>query len=174
MGNSQTKEEPMTFYGSNVSFSLSNDLLHHLQGKAQREKLARPSSGNEASQGQPMDLAQIEALVAERVEQELQQLFSEHPELSGIAQDPHRNLLDQHQQQTNGVFHSTEEVAQELQASISRFQQTTTTSLPAAVKEAHHSVVQCYRTKHDRPLDCWQEVEDFKQRVREAQTAKWQ
>ncbi|KAJ1983812.1 hypothetical protein H4R34_001055 [Dimargaris verticillata] len=174
MGNSQAKEEPMTFYGSNVSFSLSNDLLHHLQGKAQREKLARPSNGNETGQAQPVDLVQIEALVAERVDQELQQLFSEHPELSGIAQDPHRNLLNQHQQQSSGEFHSTEEVAQELQATVSRFQQAASTELPAAVKEAHHGVVQCYRTKNDRPLDCWQEVEDFKQRVREAQTAKWQ
>lgn len=33
------------------------------------------------------------------------------------------------------------------------------------VEKAREGLVQCLRTKDRRPLDCWQEVEDFKREV---------
>jgi MICOS complex subunit MIC19 len=38
-------------------------------------------------------------------------------------------------------------------------------SVPKEVEQAKEKVVQCLRTNDRRPLDCWQEVEDFKREV---------
>lgn len=37
--------------------------------------------------------------------------------------------------------------------------------VPDEVEKAKESLVQCLRTNDRRPLDCWQEVEQFKQQV---------
>ncbi|KAK4508025.1 hypothetical protein PRZ48_001761 [Zasmidium cellare] len=37
--------------------------------------------------------------------------------------------------------------------------------VPVEVEKAKESLVQCLRTNDRRPLDCWQEVEQFKQQV---------
>jgi MICOS complex subunit MIC19 len=38
-------------------------------------------------------------------------------------------------------------------------------AVPRSVEQAKEKVVQCLRTNDRRPLDCWQEVEQFKQEV---------
>ncbi|KAJ1985836.1 hypothetical protein H4R33_003730 [Dimargaris cristalligena] len=181
MGNSQsqTKDEPLVFYGSNVSMDLSKDLMYHLHSESQKQKFTPSPSSSDAPSGSgapaAVDAVQIENVVNQRVEQALHRLFTENPELTHpSAGDPHRSLLDLAHRESQLTHGSTEAVAQELRQAIEQYQpHSATAELPAAVQESRRAVVACYRDHTGRPLDCWQEVEKFKQSVREAQEAKW-
>ncbi|KAJ1968009.1 hypothetical protein IWQ62_001505 [Dispira parvispora] len=172
MGNQQAKEEPLVFYGSNVSLNMSGDVLRHLQGEVQRAKLSRETENiNQTTQEPKVDAAQLDRLVNERVEQALRQLFAEHPELEKTSEDPHRALLSYARQEAD--FQSTEAVSQDLRAALERYRPAQGHGLPKNVKESHQRVLACYRDQSDRPLNCSQQVEDFKQAVREAQAEQW-
>ncbi|KAJ1651295.1 hypothetical protein IWQ61_008103 [Dispira simplex] len=173
MGNQQAKEEPLVFYGSNVSLNMSGDVLRHLQGEVQRAKLSRETENiNQTTQGgAKVDAAQLDRLVNERVEQALCQLFAEHPELEKTSDDPHRALLSYARQEAD--LQSTEAVSQELKVALERYRPVQGHGLPSKVKESHQRVLACYRDQSARPLNCWQQVEVFKQAVRETQAEQW-
>lgn len=41
--------------------------------------------------------------------------------------------------------------------------------LPEEITKAQDALVQCYRKNQDRSLDCWAEVQEFKELVQKAQ-----
>lgn len=43
--------------------------------------------------------------------------------------------------------------------------------LPEEITKAQAALVQCYRKNQDRSLDCWAEVQEFKELVQKAQNA---
>ncbi|KAF9139876.1 hypothetical protein BGX30_007373 [Mortierella sp. GBA39] len=43
--------------------------------------------------------------------------------------------------------------------------------LPEEITKAQDALVQCYRKNQDRSLDCWAEVQEFKELVQKAQNA---
>lgn len=45
--------------------------------------------------------------------------------------------------------------------------------LPEDITKAQSALVQCYRDNKDRSLDCWKEVQEFKDLVQKAQNVSW-
>ncbi|KAJ1910576.1 hypothetical protein IWQ60_010581, partial [Tieghemiomyces parasiticus] len=146
---------------------------------SQRERFQQTKTESSAKEDQlPIDPAQFDALVNKRVEQELHRLFAEHPELSRAGSDPHRALLDAAKPGSSTAqaagHHSTEAIAQDLRSSIEKYNGgVTSVKVPESVTRAQKEVVECYRDHQGRPLDCWAQVEAFKNSVRQTQTDHW-
>ena len=121
-----------------------------------------PASQVDASRAQTLEL-QIQARVAE----ELQRLHDKE----SAALKSARETLAEAEKSANAEdqkSNSRHKVSKEVEALRSRLEgrQKAVRELPASVEQARGDVVRCLRDNDRRPLDCWREVEAFKEEVR--------
>ncbi len=64
---------------------------------------------------------------------------------------------------------SSQAVSKEVEALRAKLEGRKVRDLPEPVEKARADVIRCLRENDRRPLDCWQEVESFKEEVR-----KWE
>ncbi len=99
-----------------------------------------------------------------RVAEELRRLHAKEAEALKAAQDKLSELLPGKEGEA-GQGRSA--VAKELDALRARLEERKQVrALPESVETARGNVVRCLRENDRRPLDCWQEVEKFKEEVR--------
>lgn len=72
---------------------------------------------------------------------------------------------DEHRKDSHVVGEEIEELRRKLE------ERRTIRPLPESVEGARSKVIKCLRDNDRRPLDCWQEVEDFKTEVRKLEMA---
>lgn len=153
MGLNSSKESNTKVWTGSSAPGVSQNLLHALQS----------SPESDASRLQAVEL-EIQA----RVAAELKRLREQEAEALREAQAK----IQQEQQEKQGQDDSSSgtsrfAVAKEVEALRAKLEERRQVrQLPEAVEAARGEVVRCLRENDRRPLDCWQEVERFKEEVR--------
>ncbi|KAI8576252.1 hypothetical protein K450DRAFT_257862 [Umbelopsis ramanniana AG] len=155
MGAQQSRPEGVIFYNENVPLQFSQNLVDSLESRAKRSKPV----GNSGKAPLPHE---VEGVVRERVAEELNRIKEQQEEANNriTAQLSKQNLESKH----NAVA-----IGADIEDMIKRVQRSTSSKLPAEIKESQQAVIECYRHNKSRPLDCWAEVENFKDAVAQAQ-----
>ncbi|ORE08923.1 hypothetical protein BCV72DRAFT_303298 [Rhizopus microsporus var. microsporus] len=148
LAQSKTQEEPIIFINPNVPVQFTPSFIHSLEKKVEQTT-------------ERAEARQVEALVRERVAEELVKMKQAEKEISQKLQvESARN--DNHQL-------SSLETSDDIENMIKNIQRTTTKEIPLEIKKHQEKVIACYNNNKDRSLDCWKEVIDFKQAVLDEQ-----
>ncbi|KAG0323111.1 hypothetical protein BGZ97_000039 [Linnemannia gamsii] len=149
MGSSQSKGDapPMVFVNEEdpVPVRVSSAFVNQI-------------SANQTSAGSPED---IEREVRQRVQAELAKIQAE----KDAAVD---STFVNYKSSTNANAVVTEQEMEHLARKTPAKQ---VKVLPEEITKAQDALVQCYRKNQDRSLDCWAEVQEFKELVQKAQNA---
>ncbi|KAK0668616.1 hypothetical protein QBC41DRAFT_251832 [Cercophora samala] len=153
MGSSSSKPAataPQTWKAPG-STGLSTELVQHLQS----------SPETDASRLQAIEL-EIQA----RVAAELKRLRDQESEALRAAQAKLAESTDDDKTDDNSKTSFT--VSKEVQALQKKLEERKRirSQLPESLENARSEVVRCLRENDRRPLDCWREVEAFKEEVR--------
>ncbi|KAG2195480.1 uncharacterized protein EV154DRAFT_526092 [Mucor mucedo] len=147
MGSSASKpQEPVIFYNPSVPLQFSTSLVQNLEKKAEQT--------TEKTQAR-----QVEAIVQQRVTEELEKLQQEQAQLK---EKFHVELSD-------NVNATAPAVNTDIQAMVDRISRSSAKEVSPEIKKAQEEVVACYNNNKSRTLDCWKQVENFKQAVTEEQ-----
>ncbi|KAF5019301.1 hypothetical protein F66182_8694 [Fusarium sp. NRRL 66182] len=147
MGSSESKPISSHVWKASAPNGLSQDLVDSLQS----------SNETDASRSKLVEL-QIQARVAE----ELKKLQQQEAEALKVA---HEKLNNAEYKDDNGPSQYT--VNKEIEAMRQKLEaRKQVRSLPDNVEGARNEVIRCLREHDRRPLDCWQEVENFKAEVK--------
>ncbi|KAL1935299.1 hypothetical protein VTP01DRAFT_4439 [Rhizomucor pusillus] len=148
MGSTQSKatSEPIIFYNQNVPLQFSQGFVESLES---RRKSSAGGTSNE----------DVEEIVRQRVAEELKRLQEqesqrEYGELAKANIDKDYNSVA---------------MGTDIQTMIDRIKRNAPKEIPADIAEHQEAVVACYKKNSSRPLDCWEEVEQFKESVAKAQ-----
>ncbi|CAJ2503927.1 Uu.00g113210.m01.CDS01 [Anthostomella pinea] len=118
------------------------------------------SSETDTSRAQNLKLA-----IQKRVAAELKKLSAEESAALKTAQEKASEVLSQEEGKETGL--SNQAVSKEVEALRARLdKRKQLRTLPESVETARGEVVRCLMEKDRRPLDCWKEVEAFKEEVR--------
>lgn len=115
-------------------------------------------SQSDTSRAQTLELA-----VQARVAEELKKLQQKESAVLKAAQEKASEILDKEDQGQNSRQAVSKEV-ETLRARLDKRKQVK--ELPESVEKARSEVVRCLIENDRRPLDCWKEVEAFKEEVR--------
>ncbi|KAF9879568.1 duf1690 domain-containing protein [Colletotrichum karsti] len=151
MGASESKpsSQPPHLWQAKSPAGLSHDLVEHLQS----------SPETDASRAQLSEL-QIQARVAE----ELKRLQAKESEALRLA---HEKIAAEDKKAAPEGQRSHESVSKEVEALRAKLaDRKKIRELPEGVEAARGAVVRCLRDNDRRPLDCWREVEAFKEEVK--------
>ncbi|KAF9994358.1 hypothetical protein BGZ80_000809, partial [Entomortierella chlamydospora] len=147
MGSSQSKGDakPMVFVNEEnpVPVRVSSAFVNQLQQ-------SQPDSGSSQD---------IEAQVRQRVQAELAKIQSEK---SSTVDTTHVN----YKSTTNANAVVTE---QEMEQLAKHAPAKHIKTLPEEITKAQDALIQCYKKNQERSLDCWAEVQEFKDVVQKAQ-----
>ncbi|KAI1079660.1 DUF1690-domain-containing protein [Whalleya microplaca] len=153
MGSSSSKpaaNDSSYVWKASSPVGVSHDVVESLQS----------SSETDTSRAQTLELA-----VQARVAAELKKLQEKETEALRAAQEKATQLLEGQQEDQGGL--SRPVVSQEVQALRARLdKRKQPRELPESVERARGDVVRCLTENDRRPLDCWREVEAFKEEVR--------
>ncbi|KAL0937428.1 MICOS complex subunit mic19 [Colletotrichum truncatum] len=151
MGASESKPSsntPPHLWKAPPPSGISHDLVEHLQ----------TSPETDASRAQLSEL-QVQARVAE----ELKRLQAKESEALKLA---HEKIAAEEKPAPEGQ-RSHESVTKEIEALRTKLaERKKIRELPQSVETARSEVVRCLRENDRRPLDCWKEVEAFKEEVK--------
>ncbi|RCH91036.1 hypothetical protein CU097_006674 [Rhizopus azygosporus] len=148
LAQSKTQEEPVIFINPNVPVQFTPSFIHSLEKKVEQT-------------AERAEARQVEALVRERVAEELVKMKQAEKEISQKLQVESAKS-DNHQL-------SSLETNDDIEGMIKNIQRTTTKEIPLEIKKHQEKVIACYNNNKDRSLDCWKEVIDFKQAVLDEQ-----
>ncbi|KAH8661881.1 hypothetical protein BX600DRAFT_465007 [Xylariales sp. PMI_506] len=130
---------------------ISQDVVESLQGSTETDR----------SRAQTLELA-----VQARVAEELKKLEQQETAALVAAQKKASELLDADAEK-NTSGNSRQAVSKEVEALRTRLdKRKQLRELPATVEKARSEVVQCLIANDRRPLNCYKEVEAFKEEVR--------
>ncbi|KAJ3214888.1 hypothetical protein HDU67_001090 [Dinochytrium kinnereticum] len=145
MGGGHSKSEPMVFRNEPaVGIELSPNLMRTLQGLPM--ELPKPKPARESRSTEVSD-ADVEDVVKARVQRELDSHAQKRVAFEGRSADQVRRE------------------AEDLQR---RLKITPKPKPNPQMQAKEKAVVECYRLNAGKPLDCWKEVEDLKNAVRQA------
>ncbi|KAK1826681.1 putative DUF1690 domain-protein [Podospora conica] len=148
MGSSSSKPQGRQEWASSWT-SVTQDLEHVLQ--------AGPES--DTSRQSAAELA-----IQKRVAAELQKL---HAQESEALKKTVSEVLSQVPKDAPKEQHTSHTVSKEIEALRAKLQERRQVrELPDSVEAARNEVVRCLRENDRRPLDCYKEVENFKEQVR--------
>ncbi|CAO3636544.1 unnamed protein product [Cunninghamella blakesleeana] len=101
---------------------------------------------------------EVEALVRQRVAEELERSQQQQQQLYGELSKQNIN----HDQNSVALKTDIENLIQRIKRSPHK-------DIPTEIAERQEALVLCYKKNESRVLDCWQEVEQFKESVSKAQ-----
>ncbi|KAI1098937.1 DUF1690-domain-containing protein [Jackrogersella minutella] len=152
MGSSSSKPEASEsshIWKASSPVGVSHDVVESLQS----------SNETDTSRAQTLELA-----VQARVASELRKLEAEESALLKAAQD---KIAAQAPEQAADEQKSSPAVSKEVAALRARLdKRKQLRPVPEAVEQARGDVIKCLMEHDRRPLDCWREVEAFKEEVR--------
>lgn len=106
----------------------------------------------------------MELEIQTRVAAELKRLRAEE---ASALKEAQQKLSDSADQQVDEPKVTRQTVSKEVEALRAKLQERKKVrELPEGVEAARNEVVRCLRENDRRPLDCWKEVEAFKEEVR--------
>ncbi|KAK4125025.1 DUF1690-domain-containing protein [Parathielavia appendiculata] len=110
-----------------------------------------------------VELKRLRAQEAEAL-REAQQKLSAEPATTADQQGESEPLRQQQQQLSGPSRHEVSKAIDDLRTKLEERRQVR--QLPDGVEKARNEVVRCLHENDRRPLDCWREVEAFKDEVR--------
>ncbi|KAF4470057.1 ochre suppressor tyr-tRNA [Fusarium albosuccineum] len=147
MGSSESKPISAHVWKASAPNGISQDLVDSIQS----------SHETDASRSKIVEL-QIQARVAE----ELKKLQKAEAEALKVA---HEKLSNAEFKEDDSLSQHT--VSKEIEAMRQKLEERKQVrALPENVEGARNEVIRCLREHDRRPLDCWQEVENFKIEVK--------
>ncbi|KAL1914999.1 uncharacterized protein VTP21DRAFT_7704 [Calcarisporiella thermophila] len=147
MGSGESKPETLIFYNSDVPIRFSADLVHQLEAERGNVSASRED---------------IERQVRARVQEELKRLHEQQEEL--------REQSARELEQKNSTHLGNAVVTErDIEAMIEKTKKYEQREIPREVKERQEAVIACYLNNKTRPLDCWEEVQTFKESVHRMQ-----
>ncbi|KAK3695420.1 hypothetical protein B0T22DRAFT_455240, partial [Podospora appendiculata] len=150
MGSSASKPDAQVWKGTSPP-GVSQDLIEALQSSPETD-VSR--------------LQSIELAVQARVAAELRRLQSEEAAALREAQEKLSTTAAPDSEATAPAL-SRQTVSKEVEALRAKLEERKKVrQLPDSVEAARGAVVRCLRENDRRPLDCWKEVETFKEEVR--------
>ncbi|KAI1092094.1 DUF1690-domain-containing protein [Rostrohypoxylon terebratum] len=154
MGSSSSKPEasqPSHVWKASSPIGVSNDVVESL----------RSSSETDTSRAQTLELA-----VQARVASELRKLEAQESALLKAAQEKIAEIVPNPKEEAADQI-SRQTVSKEVEALRARLdKRKQLRPIPDSVETARGEVVKCLIEHDRRPLDCWKEVEAFKEEVR--------
>ncbi|KAI9357193.1 hypothetical protein BD770DRAFT_389242 [Pilaira anomala] len=144
MGSTQSKSaQPVIFYNQSSP-------LQHSQGYEEPVK--------NKEEPIPVSNEKIEHLVRERVAQELKRQRDEQEQANKQAYGDlaKKNIQNDH----NSIA-----IGEDIDTMMQKLQRSTPADIPAVIAERQEALIVCYKNNQSRPLDCWEEVEEFKNAV---------
>ncbi|KAJ4420867.1 hypothetical protein N0V85_000446 [Neurospora sp. IMI 360204] len=150
MGSSASKPSAAHVWKAPAPAGVSHDLVEKLES----------SPETDISRQQAIEL-QVQARVAE----ELKRLRAAEAAKLQETLTASSQSTEQQQQQENDI--SRQKVQKEVEALRAKLEERRKVrELPESTETARSEVVRCLRENDRRPLDCWKEVEAFKEEVR--------
>ncbi|OTB04717.1 hypothetical protein M426DRAFT_320580 [Hypoxylon sp. CI-4A] len=154
MGSSSSKPEASHVWKASSPVGISHDVVETLQS----------SSETDTTRAQTLELA-----IQSRVASELRKLESQETSALKAAQDKIADLVpdsdkDDGSKQNSSSRQAVSKEVEALRARLDRRKQLR--PIPDSVDQARGDVVKCLIENDRRPLDCWREVEAFKEEVR--------
>ncbi|KAK6956172.1 hypothetical protein Daesc_001445 [Daldinia eschscholtzii] len=154
MGSSSSKPEASQssyVWKASSPVGISHDVIETLQS----------SSETDTTRAQTLELA-----IQARVASELKKLEAQEAEALKAAQDKIAELAESGASEDDKQL-SRQTVSKEVEALRARLEKRKQLRpLPDTVEQARGNVVRCLLENDRRPLDCWREVEAFKEEVR--------
>ncbi|KAI7904071.1 uncharacterized protein BX663DRAFT_551124 [Cokeromyces recurvatus] len=147
---SKTQQEPIIFYNPNVPLQFSQSLVGSLEKKVEQST-------------EKQQERHIEHIVQQRVAEELEKIKQKEAELK---KEFHVELKEQNAEKDDL---NALDMNEDIEAMIKRIARSGIKELPAKVKQCQDEVIACYNKNKSRSLDCWKEVDNFKQAVAEEQ-----
>ncbi|KAK4209864.1 putative DUF1690 domain-protein [Rhypophila decipiens] len=154
MGSSASKPDvtdvTQVWTGANTSM-FSNDLVSHLASREESDVARQQALELEVQRRVTAELKRLQAEEAEAL-QEKQAKLSAPPTSTDDTQDnkPSRQTVSKEIETLRAKLEERRKVR----------------TIPDTVEAARSEVVRCLRENDRRPLDCWKEVEQFKEEVR--------
>ncbi|KAI9477768.1 MAG: hypothetical protein EXX96DRAFT_568111 [Benjaminiella poitrasii] len=146
MGAKQSKSsEPVIFYNQNSP-------LQGLDEPIQTKKEPVIVESNE----------KIEKIVQERVVKELQRMREQQEQAD-------RHNYDELAKKNIENDHNSIAMTEDIENMIEKLKRSTSSDISSVVSERQEELIVCYKKNQSRPLDCWEEVERFKEAVVEEQ-----
>jgi len=173
-GQSKADTEEKVFYNQ-TSVQFSQDVVNHL---------ADNSLSPETS---PERQTTLDSHVRARIQAELEHLRAEEENVQQqIELALEKENIDREISLAGGDSETSEEVVQgdvknstillgdleEIRSKVDRFQARRQLSDYPAVKESGEAVVLCYKQNPTTPLDCWQQVSEFRASVAQAESER--
>ncbi|KAG8715923.1 hypothetical protein FRC11_012990 [Ceratobasidium sp. 423] len=150
-------------YSNETPIQFSKDVINHLT-----DTRDSPNPAPERQQA-------LDAVVQQRIQSEMKRLQeAEALVQADIEAALERENLDREKQVVDSSGGSSEELRNELeevQKRADRFKSRLALEHAPEVKESQAKLLACYRNNPDRPLDCWEEVEHFKEAVSKLEKA---
>ncbi|KAH7340279.1 hypothetical protein B0J17DRAFT_650623 [Rhizoctonia solani] len=152
-------------YSNETPIQFSKDVINHLA-----DTRDSPNPAPERQQA-------LDAVVRQRIQSEMKRLQeAEALVQADIEAALERENLDREKQvaETDSAVVSSEELRNELeevQRRADKFKSRMSLEHAPEVKESQAKLLACYRNNLDRPLDCWEEVEHFKEAVSKLEKA---
>lgn len=106
----------------------------------------------------------IELQIQKRVAEELKKLQQKEADALKLAHEKIASSDDKDKDAPATSYYTVGKEIEEMRTKLEARKQVR--SLPDAVEGARSEVIRCLRENDRRPLDCWQEVENFKAEVK--------
>ncbi|RCI03475.1 hypothetical protein CU098_002802 [Rhizopus stolonifer] len=148
MGATQSKaSEPVIFYNQSSPLQFSQGFTEPVESKKQPVNVSNEK---------------IEQLVRERVAEELKRAKQQQDQ---VNQRAYGELAKQNIKNDHNSIAMTEDIENMIQ----KLKRSSPSDIPAAIAEKQEALIVCYKNNQTRPLDCWEQVEQFKHAVAEEQ-----
>ncbi|KIM28872.1 hypothetical protein M408DRAFT_23518 [Serendipita vermifera MAFF 305830] len=167
MGGTQSKDPVVLPVQNESSIKFSPALLNQLSNNLDS---ANPSPEREEA---------LDKHVRQRIQAEISKLQEEEDVVkSALRAALEKENLDQSKtgddsDATNAGSRGTASLREDIEAvkkRVEKYSQRRQLGSDSAVEASRQAVVKCYRENPERPLDCWRQVEEFKQQVASIET----
>ncbi|RKP25024.1 hypothetical protein SYNPS1DRAFT_29229 [Syncephalis pseudoplumigaleata] len=159
MGSGASKEEHTVAFMAERStpVMLTPDVIDQVTGEqkpAATEEAAKKEQGGAIVHDAPLSETDVDALVGERVQEELARLRHQEVQKQLLALE-RKNMHSEALRRDIESLRGRQRILQQLE-------------LHPELKRRQNAVAACYRQHKDQPLECWQEVRDFRYAVERA------
>lgn len=152
MGASQSKPDAagrQRVFTSEIPIQFGEPLVEHLNGQLESDSTRATS---------------LEIRIQERVAEELRRMAEQENDMMRQVEE---RLSTQSSDAATKAIARREEMQRLLQQVRAKAEsQPKQVEMEPSTEKAREALVSCLRTYQNRPLDCWQQVEDFKSEVR--------
>ncbi|OBZ84336.1 hypothetical protein A0J61_07613 [Choanephora cucurbitarum] len=144
MGATQSKtSEPVIFYNQSSPLQFPQTFVEPVETKQPPAEVSNEK---------------IEQLVRERVAEELKRAKEQQEQVN-------RRTYGELAKQNIQNDHNSIAMSEDIEGMIQQLKRSAPSDIPDVIAKKQEALIVCYKNNQTRPLDCWEEVEQFKHAV---------